>query len=70
MLRTQLLYLGDEQVCLLQEPEQRFLSDVKMRRIARLHISFVDDIEPGFVTLLVLGPGFGKFVLLPFGQST
>ncbi len=66
MLRTYFFDFGDEQVCLLEEPAQGFFGYIEMWRIAGLHISLVDDVEPSLVALLILRPGLGELIPLPF----
>lgn len=53
----------------LEEPRERFSGDLKVLRVARLHIRFVEDVVPGREPMLIAGPSFDESAIVILGEA-
>ena len=69
MIAADLLHERNQQGSPLEQPLQSLGADFEMLGIARLHIGFIQRVEPGTFTVLVARKGFSKATILLFGQG-
>lgn len=53
----------------LEKPRERFSGDLKVLRVARLYIGFVETIVPGRESMLIAGPSFDEPPVMILGQA-